>query len=222
MRKYYLDNLRWLTVLCVVVYHVIYIFNGVIPALVVGPFHPNQWQDAVQYLLYPWFMVLLFVVSGVSARLALEHQSPGEFARSRTRKLLVPSTLGLLAFQWIGGWVNMQVVGGGQLPPELPLPVRWLILSVSGTGVLWYIQTLWLFSMILLLVRKVEKGKLAALCGRTPVWVMVLLAVPLWISAQVGNTPVICVYRFGRSGEEIGSPQESRYAGTQHEGFAAG
>ena len=29
MRKIYLDNIRWITVVLVVIYHVIYIFNGV-------------------------------------------------------------------------------------------------------------------------------------------------------------------------------------------------
>ena len=76
MRRHYLDNLRWATVLLVVLYHVIYMYNGVITAGVAGPFAPVQPQDAVQYLLYPWFMVLLFVVSGASARLALERQPP--------------------------------------------------------------------------------------------------------------------------------------------------
>ena len=30
MRRHYLDNLRWATVLLVVLYHVIYMYNGVI------------------------------------------------------------------------------------------------------------------------------------------------------------------------------------------------
>ena len=28
MRKYYLDNIRWVTVVLVVIYHVLYMFNG--------------------------------------------------------------------------------------------------------------------------------------------------------------------------------------------------
>ena len=28
MRKYYLDNIRWATVVLVVIYHVIYMYNG--------------------------------------------------------------------------------------------------------------------------------------------------------------------------------------------------
>ena len=37
-RKLYLDNIRWMTVVLVVIYHVVYMFNGVQPFGVIGPF----------------------------------------------------------------------------------------------------------------------------------------------------------------------------------------
>ena len=104
MRKYYLDNIRWMTVVLVVIYHVIYMFNGVQLFGVIGPFSKVQYQDAFLYLVYPWFMTLLFVVSGMSARYYLENHSVKEFIKTRTRKLLVPSTIGLFVFQWILGY----------------------------------------------------------------------------------------------------------------------
>lgn len=195
MRRYYLDNIRWITVVLVVIYHVIFMFNGVTTDLVVGPFHPVQYQDALQYLLYPWFMVLLFVVAGASSRYGLEKMPTKAFLAARTRKLLVPSTIGLLVFHWIGGYVNMQVTGGGTLPPEVPGIVRYLILSVSGTSVLWFIQMLWVFSLLLIPVRKLEK--LYSAGEKCSVPVLLLMVVPLWGAAQILNTPVIPVYRFG-------------------------
>lgn len=36
-RKLYLDNIRWMTVVLVVIYHVVYMFNGVQPFGVIGP-----------------------------------------------------------------------------------------------------------------------------------------------------------------------------------------
>ena len=53
MRKYYLDNIRWMTVVLVVIYHVIYMFNGVQLFGVIGPFSKVQYQDAFLYLVYP-------------------------------------------------------------------------------------------------------------------------------------------------------------------------
>jgi fucose 4-O-acetylase-like acetyltransferase len=98
MRKYYLDNIRWITIVLVVIYHVIYMFNGVQTYGVIGPFEDVQYQDSLLYLLYPWFMLLLFVVSGMSSRYYLEKHTEKEFIRSRTRKLLVPGTIGVIVF----------------------------------------------------------------------------------------------------------------------------
>ena len=66
MRKVYLDNIRWITVVLVVIYHVIYIFNGVIQHGIIGPFSEHQLQDTYQYIVYPWFMLLLFGIRHVS------------------------------------------------------------------------------------------------------------------------------------------------------------
>lgn len=196
-RRLYLDNIRWITVLIVVVYHVIYMFNGVQPFGVIGPFHDCQYQDAFQYMVYPWFMALLFVVSGMSARYALEVHDTKEFIRARTRKLLVPSTIGLFVFQWILGYYNMQISGAFDRMQAVPAPVLYLIMAVSGTGVLWYIQVLWILSMLLLLVRKIEKDVLWKLGAKTPVWLLALFAIPVYGAAQILNTPVVTVYRFG-------------------------
>ena len=65
MRKTYIDNIRWMTVVAVVIYHVLYMFNGVVTSGVIGPFAPVQYQDAFLYFIYPWFMLLLFVISGI-------------------------------------------------------------------------------------------------------------------------------------------------------------
>ena len=70
MRKYYLDNIRWVTVVLVVIYHVFYMYNGEgilggvgkITALNV------QYYDIFLYAVYPWFMLLLFLVSGICSR----------------------------------------------------------------------------------------------------------------------------------------------------------
>ena len=197
MRRLYIDNIRWMTVVLVVLYHVIYMFNGIETFGVIGPFSGVQYQDTYQYLVYPWFMLLLFVVSGMSARYALERQTHGAFLKSRTRKLLVPSTLGLLAFWWILGYYNMLLSGALDSLANVPKPVLFVIMAASGIGPLWYIQMLWVFSVILVWVRKIEKDKLWALGGKATVPFVILLALVVWGAAQILNTPMIVVYRFG-------------------------
>ncbi|MBO5154130.1 MAG: acyltransferase [Eubacterium sp.] len=198
MRKHYVDNIRWITVLLVVLYHVIYMYNSVLTASVIGPFQEVQCQDALQYVLYPWFMVILFVVSGMSSRYYLEQHSIREFLASRTRKLLVPSTIGLFVFQWMLGYLNMAMGGAfEQMASGVPKVFLYVIMAVSGTGVLWYIQMLWIFSVGLALIRRFETGKLYQLCEKVNPIILIALVVPVWVSAQILNTPIIAVYRFG-------------------------
>ncbi len=197
MRKTYLDNIRWITVVIVVIYHVIYIFNGVTTNGIIGSFSDHQPQDTFQYIVYPWFMLLLFVVSGMSARFELGKKSEKEFIRTRTRKLLVPSTIGLLVFGWVLGYYNMLISGAFDSMGNVPKPILFFIMAASGCGVLWYIQMLWVFSVILIFIRKVEKDRLYNICGKVNVPVLLLFTVLIYGSAQILNTPVVVVYRFG-------------------------
>lgn len=197
MRKTYIDNIRFITVVLVVIYHVIYIFNGVTKYGIIGPFTEPQYQDVYQYVVYPWFMLLLFVVSGMSARFELDRRSQREFLRLRTRKLLVPSTIGLLVFGWVLGYYNMLISGAFGEMGNVPGPVLFLIMAVSGSGPLWYIQMLWLFSLLLIFVRKLEKDRLWGLCRGANVPILLGLTLPVFGAAQILNTPIIVVYRFG-------------------------
>ncbi len=89
MRKLYLDQLRWTTVLLVLVYHVFYLFND----------------------------------------------------------------LGLFVVHWITGYLNIRLGGGlSYIPKALIYPIS----VISGTGPLWFIQMLFLFSCILVLLRKLD------------------------------------------------------------------
>ncbi len=197
MRRKYLDNIRWVTILIVIIYHVIYMFNGVTTYGVIGPFSENQPQDIFLYIVYPWFMFLLFVVSGMAARFELDHKGESGFIRNRTRKYLVPSTIGLFVFWWILGYYNMLIGGAFESMGTVPKPVLYLIMCISGIGPLWYIQMLWLFSLILIWIRKIEKDRVYNLAAKTNVFIIVLLGIAVYGAAQVLNTPIVVVYRFG-------------------------
>lgn len=185
MRKHWIDNLRWTTVVLVLIYHVFYFYNnkgvfGGIGGFVDDPM--KQPQDVVMYILYPWFMMLLFLVAGISARYSLEKHTAKEFIKSRTQKLLVPSTIGLFVFHWMTGYFNARIANPFA---ELPVVIRWLLYSVSGTGPLWFIQDLWLFSLLLVLLKKVDAHeRFYKLCGRTSSWMIILLGLLVWIGSQ--------------------------------------
>ncbi len=195
MRKIYLDNIRWATVLVVMFYHVVYMFNAVGVLGGVGSFHKVQYQDGILYFIYPWFMVLLFLVAGMSARYSLAKLPAKEFLGRRTRKLLVPSTIGLFVYQWIVGYFNIKIGGGLEyIPSFLVYPVS----VISGIGPLWFAQVLWLFSLLLILVRKIDrKEHLLELGSKCGFLVLLLFALLVWGGAQILNMPVLTTYRFG-------------------------
>lgn len=183
MRRHWIDNLRWVTVLLVLLYHVFYFYNnkGVIGGI--GGFSDGpQYQDIVMYILYPWFMPLLFILAGISSRYALERQSAREWFRARTRKLLVPSTIGLLVFGVFIGWFNSMMSPAADALKDLPLPVRYFIWAMSGTGPLWFIQDLWILSLILLIIRRLDrKERFMELCGKAGIVPVVLMGVLFWL-----------------------------------------
>ena len=173
-RKHFLDNIRWVTVLLVLFYHVIYFYNnkgvfGGIGGWVDDP--KAQPQDVVMYILYPWFMMLLFLVAGISSRYVLQKATKKEFIKKRTRQLLVPATIGLFVFQWMTGYFNTQIAGVAQGIPNqianIPAgPIRYIACAFSGIGPLWFIQELWLFSLLLLLIVSIERDRLYNAIGR--------------------------------------------------------
>ena len=160
MRLHYIDNIRWVTILLVMLFHVFYYYCACCAGSGIGGFSDCQPQDAVVYMLYPWLMPLLFVVAGMSARYALGKYDYRTFFRNRTRKLLVPATIGLFVFQWLSGYAGMLTMnyhyhadmGSGQ-----PWWVMYIMFALTGGGGLWFIQLLWLFSLLTIPLHWVER-----------------------------------------------------------------
>lgn len=201
-RKHYLDNIRWVITIVVILYHVFYMYADGLVGTVGKITNQNvPYQDGFQYAVYPWLMPIFFIVSGISAKLYLDHHTAKEFAKDRTRRLLIPTTLGLIAFEFVQGILNMQLSDAYETMKALPFPGNVIGVGIaavlSGIGVLWYMQLLWLICMILLLIRVIEKGKLTKIGAKTPAWLVFLFVIPVWGAGLILNTPIIVVYRIG-------------------------
>ena len=197
-RKYYLDNIRWMTVVLVMIYHVVYILNsqGVLSNFNVQGI---ELLDGFLYIVYPWFMTILFVVAGVCAKHALEKRTNKEFLGDRFKRLFVPSIFVVIMFGWVSGWVtnyfgDMFQGNGDQIPGVM----KYVIYCMSGVGPMWFARELFYAAIVLVIIRKIDKKKkLDALCENMKWWGFILLFLSFWGSSFLFNTPLIEVYRNG-------------------------
>lgn len=196
MRRHYIDNIRSFTVLLVILYHSIYIFNsvGVYSNINVKGI-PDM--DMLLYFVYPWFMCLLFLMAGICARYSLQKRTEKNFISERVRKLIVPSTLGVLLIGWINGYITSRYVDifGGQ---EVPGLIKYFSYCLLGIGPLWFLHELFLASVILILIRRIDKNdNIYRACANLNIVVILLLFIVVWGFSFILNAPIITVYRNG-------------------------
>lgn len=194
-RKNYFDNIRSGTIILVLIYHVVYIFNsvGVISNI---PIQGILALDSICYFLYPWFMCLLFVVAGISARYSLQTRSTKQFMRERVQKLILPYFGGVFLLGWLNGWVTAHYVDmfGGHAVPGF---IKYLVYCLN-IGPLWFLLELFVISMTLLLIRKIDRrDRLWTLAGKAGLPLIILLVLPVWGSSFLLNPPVVVVFRNG-------------------------
>ena len=195
-RKPYLDNIRWLTVLLVIIYHVFYVFNsaGVVSNIVAKGIPAF---DSFLTFVYPWFMCLLFLTAGMSARYALIHKSRKEFLKGRFRKLVIPFFGGIFLIGWINGWVTAQYIDFFQGQP-VPGIIKYFIYCATGIGPLWFILELFAGTLLLLLIIRIDKKEVLLTLGKkTNLFLLVLFFIPVWGSSYLLITPVITIFRNG-------------------------
>lgn len=205
MRKYYMDNMRWVTILLVVIFHVFYYYNniGIVAMFPGAEVYEGQMSFAgvFQYFVYPWFMLLLFVVSGMGAYYSLKKTDHKTFLKKRAQRILAPSTLGVLVFGWIGGYVVYIQTAAPNMPDAVPGFVRWIIIFCCGIGALWFCHVVFFNDLILVLIRKItgvlhrdEEAFRNKLVGE---WMVIPMYFLLWGGAQILNMPIITAYRLG-------------------------
>lgn len=201
MRRPYIDNLRCGIILLVVLYHVFYLFNSVGVISHVG-IKGTPAADVLLYIPYPWFMAALFLLAGISAAYALDAVDTKTFLKGRVKKILVPSLAGIFLIGWVGGfvtnWYNPDMFGGNDA--LIPGFIKYFVYCLVGIGPLWFMHVLFLCTLVLLLLRKLDKkNRLWEIGGRwNKMWMQCLLFLAVWLSSYILNPPMIGEsYRFG-------------------------
>ena len=79
------------------------------------------------------------------------------------------------------GYFNTVVASRQGVFDGVPAVAKYMIMAVSGTGPLWFIQVLWLLCIVLLLVRALDRrDKFRTWCGKAGIVWIVLLGVLFW------------------------------------------
>lgn len=194
MRKHYIDNLRNLTILLLFPIHTFMIWNDFGSRFYIWQ-GENKILSTLIVLANPWFMPLLFVLAGMSARYALEKRTNKEFVIQRINKLLIPFIGGmifLVPFQTLYARKFFDNYKGSLLDNWKYFFTH--LTDFSGydgaftPGHLWFILFLFLISMIaLLLFRLVPYEQAQISVERMPVFGVVFLFIPIWLMYYLGN-----------------------------------
>ena len=80
----------------------------------------------------------------------------------------------------------------------VPSVIKFIIFSLIGIGPLWYAHVLFVASLLIVLIRKIDKKqKLDNFFNKINLPILFLLFLLVWGSSFILNTPVVTVYRWG-------------------------
>jgi glucan biosynthesis protein C len=186
-RRYDIDWLRIIAMLAIFFYHCTRFFD------IEGWHLKNSEQSILLFvvmraLIWPWVMEIFFLVSGVASWYVLKSRTAGGYLLERVKRLLIPLyTVGFLILLSPQFYFELLTNAGygdtffGMIPSYLarfgpPRITQWpdTLLPIPFTGHLWFLQYLFLISLItlpLLLYLKSGQGQrwitvLAGWCER--------------------------------------------------------
>jgi glucan biosynthesis protein C len=165
-RRYDLDWLRVLTILCVFVFHSTRFFN-------LSDWHvKNQVTyvcvQALEDFMMIWMMPLIFLISGASIFYAMRKSSVGKFIKDKVLRLLIPLLVAMFTYSSLHIYLERTTHGQftGSYFDFLPHYFNGLYFDVGSSGNfafhgmhMWYVMILFLFCLIFYPLFKWWQGK---------------------------------------------------------------
>jgi len=190
MRKYYLDNLRWLIILFLFPYHVLLIYSNIGSYY----FHAANSVIANTFILSlaPWFMQLLFTIAGIATYYSLKKRSVGEYLKERISKLLIPTLAGIILVIPVSVYFGSLYSGytGSFLAFYSDFFTHWLPNLKSGLiiGHLWFLLYLFIVSLVALpIIIEYKNGKWKIPIEKVTIPILLLLIIPLAFGSLFRN-----------------------------------
>ncbi len=206
MRRHYIDNLRWIMLLILIPYHTAMAWNTWGEPYYVS-FEGNRWISSIIAFFSPYFMPLLFVLAGISTKLALQKRTSKEYLIERVKKLLIPFLFGTFALvpimSYIGDRFNYSY-NGSFLQHYAVFFTRYTDLTGAdggfSVGQFWFLLYLLLISVVSVAILTLWKKTDSEPKKVIPFWLVIAMGLPLpllgeWISIG-GKSLVEYTYLF--------------------------
>lgn len=207
MRKYFIDNIRWIIILMLPFYHSIMIYNTLGLNYYILHDQSNA-ASCFQLFFSGWIMPLLFLLAGCSAKYSLEKRTIGQYTKERFTKLLIPFVAGVTLLAPIVGyfgncWHNGFT--GSYWEEYVIFFTNREYTFVNGgfdVGHFWFIAFLFGASLITLPVLIYAKRKEGYLrIERLPFWGLMLAGVLFTVLAYlvplpIDKNPLITIFLF--------------------------
>ena len=191
MRKNYIDNLRWITVLLLIPYHAAMAWN------VWGEpnyiyFESNKTISSIVVFLSPYLMPILFLIAGMCARLSLQKRTIRQYIAERTKKLLIPFAFGVILIMplmtYIADRFNYGYEGNFFRHYVIFFTKFTDLTGADGgfsVGQFWFILYLFLISTITVKAAALLKKTTPECKKDMPLWLICLLGLPLLLLSEL-------------------------------------
>lgn len=188
-RLHHLDNLRALAMLAGVLFHAALAYSPLLQPLFPTADRDNAVVvDAVIWLLHLVRMPLFFLISGWFAAQLVQRRGLAGLFRNRLLRIALPFVLCWPLIHWLMSTLTLHAARTAAHPSPVLQFLRGLLDSGSGlpplppgTGHLWFLYYLLLFTVLLWVARTLELGWLAARL-RTLAPRRILLGLPLLLA----------------------------------------
>lgn len=194
MRIHYIDNLRNYIIFLLFPVHTFMIWNNFGSGFYIHA-EENVLMSTFITIINPWFMPLLFVFAGISAKYSLEKRSAKDFIIQRAEKLLIPFVSGIILSAPFQTFLARKFKLGYSVSYFNNIKYFFThFTDFSGydgaftPAHLWFILFLFVISVISLVIFNFAPNeKMIKKAEKLPLYGIILLFLPIYIMYHIGN-----------------------------------
>lgn len=206
VRKPYIDNLRWITLLILIPFHTAMAWNVWGEPNYIS-FEGNKLISSIIVFFSPYFMPLLFVIAGISTRFALQKRTSKEYLIERVKRLFIPFLFGTIVFMpimsYIGDKFNCSY-SEGFFQHYVVFFTKYTDLTGAdggfSLGQFWFILYLLIISIVSVGILTLLKKVISISEKAIPFWIVFVLGLPLPLLSELlsigGKSLVEYLYLF--------------------------